>query len=319
LTKKVSILVEGGLERGLGHIFRSVTLAKLLSVSGVEVSFFTKSTGIAKDLLYETKLEVKGAIHDSQFIQDSDVIIVDRLDIRVSLARTLRKKTSKLVLFSCLSNANQYADLVVNSLRPPLVSNSTKEVIGGTTYLRGPRYLILREEFKNQGESRLYSPKTILVLLGGTDPSGLTLPIVSNLVEIPEISKVLVIVGYYPVADVIDFFKILSQTRHNGKLEVFQGVGSPYLLMTKSDLVITSPGLSMFEALSVNRPVLLFHQNALQRKDILEIATTHTRSQIKLLPKLIASTDHWTTPNSPQIKDLHIGEGRLEVIKEILR
>lgn len=80
-------------------------------------------------------------------------------------------------------------------------------------------------------------------------------------------------------------------------------------LMKDNDLIITSPGMTMFEALFLGIPVVVLYQNELQREcydDYLKkISKTHLNP---LKEGYFIDAEH---------TDLHIGKGKFEIIEAI--
>jgi spore coat polysaccharide biosynthesis predicted glycosyltransferase SpsG len=87
--------------------------------------------------------------------------------------------------------------------------------------------------------------------------------------------------------------------------------------MYKADLVIASPGLSVFEALCVGTPVIVMHQSLWQKKGFEGFAETLAKSEVNRLRDIMASGD-FLNPHHGYIKRLNIGEGKTELIKAII-
>ena len=87
--------------------------------------------------------------------------------------------------------------------------------------------------------------------------------------------------------------------------------------MYKSDVVFASPGLSFFESLAVGTPVIGFHQNELQRDVYADILPTMGIADLHNLNSIIKNKS-FLFPSDPIIKSMEIGEGKDEIINEIL-
>ena len=88
-------------------------------------------------------------------------------------------------------------------------------------------------------------------------------------------------------------------------------------MMSRQDVVFTSPGLSFFESLAVGTPVIGFHQNELQKKSYQEIIPTVDKENIGTLVSMISNKE-FIFADDEVIKCMEIGEGIETIIEEIL-
>ena len=88
-------------------------------------------------------------------------------------------------------------------------------------------------------------------------------------------------------------------------------------LMYNSDLVLSSPGLSMFEALKVNTPVISFWQSELQRDVYGDYIKTYGPEDVDQVLDFINNKE-FISPDDEFIKGLEIGCGLGDIIHEII-
>ena len=119
---KIAIITDGNNTLGMGHVYQSVTLAGELSKkmdSQSKIFFITKSDHIVVGRLSETGFEVFQYPDDNMILnalvnQAPDRIIFDKLDVSPLLARQIKESIGcKLIIFTNLTMANQYADMTV--------------------------------------------------------------------------------------------------------------------------------------------------------------------------------------------------------------
>ena len=88
--------------------------------------------------------------------------------------------------------------------------------------------------------------------------------------------------------------------------------------MYNADLVVTSPGLSMFEAVYVGSPVLVISQNALQNRyySPLNYEYLIEKSDIDNLEKYIQDLSSLSKRNEviAYFNGLEVGQGKVEII-----
>lgn len=145
-------------------------------------------------------------------------------------------------------------DLAVN-WDPTALSDYDFASYPHTRFLLGPRYVLLQQEirFLLPREQEPARPGRLLVTMGGTDVSHLTLPVLAALEACEGDWEVELIVGagyadHTELADFLDRTRLLLRVRENAP-----NMGR---LLNQADLVITAGGLTLFESLALGRPTL---------------------------------------------------------------
>ncbi len=322
---KIAFLVEGGLEMGIGHIMRSITLAEEIA-DRAEICFLTKSDEIAVNQIKNTGFNTFQLKNDSEAVDilqeiNPETVIIDRLNVEEDFAQKIKGGlNAKLVIFGNTSTANRYADIVVNGvIGTKLRNRKFIDEDTNTLYLYGPRYYVLRREFyefKQQGKRLTGKLEKILLILGGSDPSNLTSKVLNELLSFNNAFKIDVILGMHFL-----YFDALNQAldKYQGKkknVTIYRDIKNVAELMHNADLVIASPGVSMFEALCVGTPVIAIYQNLLQRSWFEGALPVLDENKINKLKDAISSGD-FIKPDTEYIKNLNIAEGKAEIIEAI--
>jgi len=317
---------------GTGHVFRSLTLARELN-GKCESNFLIK---YSKDVV---KLVERNGFPAFQYKNNDellkvlrelkpDVVIFDKLNVGSDVVRKI-KNDSRIVIFDNVSQANRYADVVVNAIIGSNFKNKKFfDRSAGTLYLYGPRYLILRREFYNckkmiKDSGRKNEIRSILIIFGGSDPSNLTAKVLSRLLNMNLDLEIDVILGplykYY-----IKLKRLLEKDWNvfNTRVRLHQSSENVAELMWSSDVIFTSPGLSMFEALFLNKPVIVLYQNSLQKmvyRDFLKrVSNMSDRNYLSdLLHALELNEAHIIDPHNNYVKELHIGKGKFEILEAL--
>ena len=324
---KIAFVVDGGLKIGLGHVYQSITFAKLLK-GRAEISFLTKSEDIVTNKIKEAGFNAYRFSDDLGILDffkknQPDIVIIDKIDTSAELAKNIKKIDKiKLAIFTNITNANRYADVAVTADMGSHFNNIRYlNTDTNTLYFYGPKYWILREEFHNYNKRNKPMPKSvnsILVTFGGSDPSNLTTLVVKKLLQMEQKARVNVILG----ASYGHFNSLNLVLKEYGKykrdISIHQDVNNVAELMFDADLVIASPGLSAFEALFVRTPIILLPQDQIQRETYRGFMKVIDIERLDDITKLITNMD-FTYPDQEDIINMDIGRGSEEIISEILR
>lgn len=323
---KIAYITDGNSELGLGHVYQSKTLAGYLLQNGgntVEIMFITQSDPeivslITKDGFKAVRVENDDAVLLYLNNYQPNVIVFDKLDIKPSFAKAIKEQVSaKLCIFTCITDANNYADL---SVLADMGSNFKNicERNNGKTVMRGTKYWIMRPDFYKYAKEIKKSNdviKKITLIFGGADPQNYSKKVVEQLLKIDSFEINLIIGSAYPNEE--DLREIVTLNGSNSKVKLLKNVNNVAELMFNSDLVISSPGLSMFESLKVNTPVISFWQSELQRDVYGDYLKTYGPEEVSNVLDLIKIKD-FIYPDDFFIKGLEIGCGLNDIIHEIL-
>jgi spore coat polysaccharide biosynthesis predicted glycosyltransferase SpsG/CMP-N-acetylneuraminic acid synthetase len=173
---RVVFRVDGGGNRGLGHVSRCLTLAaeleRTLRAAPTFVCRADYPAGIAA--IRDAGREVQVVDPDERdplapvTAMDPALVFLDVLDTDPERVRQLHRTAAAVVNLEDLAGGPESADLVVNALYEPEL------VEGGDNHLAGAEYFVLREEFRDRP---LEVPETAehgLLTFGGSDPAGLS-------------------------------------------------------------------------------------------------------------------------------------------------
>jgi len=233
---------------GTGHMYHCLQLAEGLDHH--EIVFLLRNCDdFAIDLLRDRGWNFQVEVDlDSDLSKmpncDKKVIVNDVLDTEVDEILVERLHGFKIVNIEDLGPGAEFADAVINALY------SKGPTTSSVVTLLGAKYATLRSEFLDLPKKDVRERITkILISFGGTDPAELTQRIAKLLVELigVEITAVLGI----GAADIepIEGVRIVRNIQ-NMAVEI-----------SRSDLVITAAGRTVFEAAAAATPVLSIAQN----------------------------------------------------------
>jgi CMP-N-acetylneuraminic acid synthetase len=260
--KQLVYRVTGNDQNGTGHIHRGITLADHLFEH--DLTFAVEpSDDIAIDILEESNYDYQVFDDNAAFVEFIEetspfVVVNDILDTTADYVTALRAAGSRVVNFEDLGDGTDHADAVINGLyehsNPP------------ENHYYGFEYFCLRGEFRYATrKSEIPSVDRIMISFGGVDENNLTARTLQALSELDDELYVDVVLGLgYANPERLD--PVVDALPDNLQVEVNQQVQSMAQRMEQADLLITSNGRTLYEAGSLNLPVLSIAQNAREQK-----------------------------------------------------
>ena len=324
---RINIFTEGGLELGLGHIYRTLSLAKQLR-KYANIKFLTTSGDIEINKIRENNFEVfRGEniaeIKNQLNSNKPQIVIIDKLDVEESFCRDIKQTFDpKIVIFGNISSANKSADIVINAaIGTDYRNKSYVDKNTNTLYFEGPKYLVLRDEFYEHKNSYEFKNdlKRILLIFGGSDQANLTSRVLNKLLSRDYDFKIDVVLGVK-----FGFHSELSQVldkheRKKEKVNIYKNVNNISELILNSDLIITSPGTTMFESFCIGAPTIAFYQNLYQKNVMFKnFPMAFDFNEIENFEGFIFDFYNNYYENKKKIDALEAGMGKEEIIKSIM-
>jgi len=325
-NKKVVIITEGGLTMGLGHVYRTIALAKELSKFS-DVSFLTTSGEVVLNKVRENGFKISKSKDEIELkkqlnLTNPDVVIIDKLEVDENFANYIKTDLKvRLIIFGNVSSANKYADVVINAIIGTNYKNRTYlDKNTNTLYLEGPKYLVLRKEFYDHKNSYKFrnNLERILLIFGGSDQANLSSQVADKLLSMNHDFRINIVLG-----PAFKFDKELNTIlkKHNvrrNKTRVYRNVNNISKLMRDADLVFTSAGTAMFESFCIGVPTIVFYQNSLQRNMFRNFIMTYDFNEIINLEDFIFDIYKNYYKYKRKIDELDVGGGKKEIIDAII-
>ena len=165
---------------GSGHLFHSVSLFKEFTTKNIHSQLILKDCDAfaqkkLDDMEIKYTVETSNNIFSELFIdKNKNIVINDILDTDESEVKFLESLGFKVVNIEDKGTGANFADGVINALYDKSTRNLNE--------LNGPKYTVLREDFKIAKDRLDYSKnKKIIVSFGGTDPAMLSEKIYNSL------------------------------------------------------------------------------------------------------------------------------------------
>lgn len=260
--KQILYRLIGNGDAGTGHVYRGITIADHLFehdiIFGVE-----PTEDLAIEKLEESNYDYQIFDGEQSFLEyvrlmEPDVVVNDILDTSAEYIQALKKYTPRVVNFEDLGTGTDHANAVINALyehsNPP------------QNHYFGFEHFCLRNEFLYASpRTEIPSVDRIMISFGGTDENNLTAKTLGALSEIDRNLHLDVVLGLgYTEQESLD--SITSGYSSNISVEINQDIRSMAEHMEKADLLITSNGRTLYEAGSLNVPVISIAQNHREQK-----------------------------------------------------
>lgn len=250
----IVIRADGGEGIGLGHVVRTMVLAKELRKK-YNVSYICSDDnryikGIELIESNDFKVHKINSIYEIDEINNinRNLIIVDKYNIDDNYLTELRKK-SKVMYIDDNNDLDIYdVDILLNhNIYGEKIKYKTKSE---TVKLLGSKYTLIREEFKNFNKKKHNNNKlNILITVGGSDDFNLT-EIILNQLEQYDFNKHIVIGPAF-----IHYNKLKQRNNIN---EFFYKNANMPELMCKMDLAISASGSTLYELNYLRVPTIAF-------------------------------------------------------------
>ncbi|MFC7041680.1 cytidylyltransferase domain-containing protein [Halonotius sp. GCM10025705] len=260
--KQIVYRLTGNAETGTGHVYRGITLADHIFEHDI-VFAVEKKDELAIEKLAECNYEYR-VFDDEQAIlgyigtNSPDIVVNDILDTSIEYMESLAEFDSRIVNFEDLGVGSKNADAVINAL----YENSTPP----ENHYFGSEYFCLRSEFRYATPlSAIPSVERIMISFGGTDENDLTAKTLRALSELDEGYHIDVVLGLgYTGEGRLD--AIMDEFSPSTRIDINQNINFMAERMEQADLLITSNGRTLYEAASLNLPMISIAQNNREQK-----------------------------------------------------
>lgn len=270
-NRRTIVRVDGGRQWGMGHVVRCVTLTQALSSRGADVTFVMRDDPLGSVYVNMAGFQVINIPKHDDPVETARLIrrhhpgllITDLYPTTNAYLRRLGSTGAQVVCLTALGQVQVPADIVINGDVRFQGHVPTVNQLAARCYV-GPKYFILRPEFRNgDGPRRRITQTTsnILVTVGGTAPRRFVLRILLALERVTARLHVTVVLGAAPWRRASQGEVLRVGAR---PVRVISGVEQMAELMRTSDLAITAGGFTLYELAATGTPSVVFCQRAHQ-------------------------------------------------------
>jgi UDP-2,4-diacetamido-2,4,6-trideoxy-beta-L-altropyranose hydrolase len=286
--KNVAVLfrLDANRKTGLGHLSRCLNLAEECMNRGWASYFAGNLDRNARARIaaaggevvgkwfeeYETILEPLRELvllHKAAKATGALVLVTDCYTLPADYHLKARELFPLVVMIDDLNATPPAAHLLINhNIYTPHLAY--RPAFPETKLLLGPRYALLPAALRNIGPKEIHPEvKKILVTLGGSDSSGLTLRVLKAL-QISGTGKVWSVVAGpgFAKTEILNLKELSVSDR---RINLYFAPGTLLPLLAESDLVICAGGLTAVEAAATGTPALILILAENQRPNAVEM------------------------------------------------
>ena len=254
--KRIVFRVIGSEKVGMGHIYRTLSLAR--EITDHEILFVSddENTVAVNKLagydywlgIYETDSIIENIINLKPDLLINDILSTTKADVL-----PLQKKGIKVVNFEDLGEGARLADLTINELY------DESQFTGGNI-LWGYEYFFVRDEFHDAKPHRFKKRiNAILLTFGGTDQLNLSHKIyhaIRELCKLRNIQLNIVTGGGYAGYDQLE-----SEIKDEPLFTLTKATEVISSIMEQSQIAISSNGRTVYELAHMNIPAIIISQH----------------------------------------------------------
>lgn len=257
--------VDSGVDIGMGHLVRCISLANVFQLNGHEVHFICQDLKGNQINKINFCVHVLSNINVLAFLKENrcDMLVIDNYEIDQKFESLWKPYVKKIMVIDDLYNRKHDCDYLIDSCE----HNEYKYldlVPPRTRLLNGPLYLILNYKYQTIIENeriKNYGLKRIHISFGGSDKNNTTGKIIKLLMKkkhqiekFNEIQFDVVIGGANPNYNSV---KELISDFTNFKIHYNINGDEMIKLLKKTDLAIGATGVSVWERLFMGVPSII--------------------------------------------------------------
>jgi spore coat polysaccharide biosynthesis predicted glycosyltransferase SpsG len=180
-----------------------------------------------------------------------------------------------------LEATEQYEQVVISVMK--------QEGMTAQSFLSGPEYAILREQFRGREKDVRKKPRLVLLSFGGSDPQGLTLKAAVALQGLDPGVRIVAVAG--PAFSRRHELDALVPALLR-PIEVVNEASGTHIseLMLDADLMVGSGGMSVYEIAALGTPGIVMAQNAREDRRMQDFAVHRTIEYLGLGPEVTEDT-----------------------------
>lgn len=213
-----------------------------------------------------------------------DWIVVDHYGLDARWHRSIRDRCRHLLAIDDLADRFLEVDVLLDQNRDPDVAATDYASIMGDNgrLLAGPNWALLRDEFRAQAgmpSERGSNPRRLLVVMGGSDPRGLTETVVGALDGLNPPLEIVVVLGDERSSDRIQGLAAVG----GHTVDVRVAESDMATLMSGVDVAISAAGSTVWELCCMGVPMALIAEEVNQAAVVAQAVQAGAAVQVSSL------------------------------------
>ena len=315
--KDLLIITERGKRIGIGHYTRSLNLRRILQTYyDVQLSCLEQEENsllieqVSPAVFYANENVLHQDMLEAAARSECHCIIIDWSSYEDYRRQLITSLPLPKVIFG-LSPENLFGDIVVNVAEGGAPKSKVSQV-DGITLFTGPRYVFLKPEILAiRGKYMHRNLQTVLLVFGGTDPSGLLFKSLQYLVSAHWLIRAII----SPLHS--DYWQVKGLADKETNIHLHTGFEDIAQFIQTGEVLVTAPGNLMLEGICYGVPTLCFCQNAKQTADFQEYPNVYPAASLENIKDLISTIHTEYLAWRKFCHQISVGTGVLEVIKTV--
>ncbi|MFQ5427631.1 MAG: hypothetical protein ACE5EZ_01485 [Thermodesulfobacteriota bacterium] len=263
MSEYIKFLTKGGGPTGMGHVMRSINVARALKEMDMPVYFLFEGENSATGLVEENGFSWSRFKTGRPALAEgpAGVVVMDTDDDVSEYVDSFKKKGSKVLLIDNPTKASGKADL---SITPSalMADPMAKDPYGGGKFvIVGENFFRARKAMKPRRHSL---PLKVLLTMGWCDSNNITLKVLKTLCTMDDIHITVVLGPDYPHMKTMEPFK----EEYGERMTFRHGVKDMAPLMASSHIAFTSLGTTVYELAFMGVPPVILSNYMEDEKDL---------------------------------------------------
>lgn len=288
---RVLLLPAVGVEIGLGHLQRCITLARALKESGHQPVVIVDLPGVgvngAVRALVLHAIEIARTLeHALESFSDrshAEWVVVDDYAAEASSDRALRRFAERVLVLDDHASRARDADLLLSQALTRTVEDYAGRVPEGCTILVGPHYALVRPEFGYHVPAATSNPRVsavrqVFVAMGGTDAGNSLGRVLTALAGLNPTNRPVVHVMISTLSRAADRLEALLN-RLPYECVVHRDLDDPVALMAGCDVAVTAGGMTSFELATLGVPSVIVPSTPLEA-EVARVLAEHAEMSV---------------------------------------